>query len=33
MIKIEGLGKNKIAYMKHIKYGHSTWALYLRQRI
>ena len=33
MIKTEGLGEDKIAYMKHIKYIDATWASYLRQRI
>ena len=26
-------GENQIACMKHIKYNHSTWALYLCQSI
>ena len=32
-LKTEGLGENKIAYMKHIKYSHDTWVSYLCQRI
>ena len=31
--KADGLGKNQIAYMKHIKYGHATWASYSCQRV
>ena len=33
ILKTEGLGKNKITYMKHTKYSHATWAWYLRQSI
>ena len=33
IIKAEGLVKNKITYMKHIKYSHATWTLYLCKNI
>ena len=33
MLKTEGLAKNKIAYMNHMKYSHATWTAYLCQII
>ena len=33
MCKTEGLVKNHITYMKHIKYIHAAWSSYLCQSV